>query len=164
MSSSPTRELTLQTDSDWANDARSRKSHSGGIIKLGGHLLAHWSRIQPVIALSSGEAELYASVAGMSRFLGLVHLLRELRGDAWGLLQHEVDAAACKGMLMRRGAGGVKHIEAKHLWIQEGIERYGILVRKVPRERNLSDAPASFSSGPTLSSQLAGMNCFRPPA
>ena len=156
-----TQELVLMTDSDWANDARSRKSHSGGVIKLGGHLISHWSRIQPVIALSSGEAELYSGVTGMSRFLGLVHLARDLRGNDWGSLSHHVDAAACKGMLMRRGVGGVKHIETKHLWIQEAIMQKSINVVKIPRDKNLADALASYSSGPVLSSQLEHMGCYR---
>ncbi len=98
--------LRVQTDLDWANDTRTRKSHSGGAILCGGHLLHQWSRIQPVIALSSGEAELYSSVCGLSRFAGLVNLLRELRGEEWATLQHEVDASACKSILLRKGPGG----------------------------------------------------------
>ena len=113
------------------------------------------------MALSSGEAELYASVARLSRFLGLIHLVRELRGEAWGHLRHEVDAVACKGMLMRKGAGGVKHTAAKHLWVQEAIENYRVAIQKIPRELNLADALASCSSGPTLASQLEAMNCMR---
>ena len=51
-------ELRLLTDSDWAKEARSRKSHSGGALLAGGHTL----RRQPAVALSSGEAEVYSAV------------------------------------------------------------------------------------------------------
>ena len=54
--------VKLATDSDWANEARTRKSHSGGMLQVGHHLVQHWCRRQPVIALSSGEAELYSSL------------------------------------------------------------------------------------------------------
>ena len=43
-------------DSDWAGCTRTRKSTSGGTVLRGSHCLAHWSRTQTNIALSSGEA------------------------------------------------------------------------------------------------------------
>ena len=44
---------------------------------LGNHLIAAWSRVQPRIALSSGEADLYAGLRGISETLGVVHMMRE---------------------------------------------------------------------------------------
>ena len=151
--------LRVETDSDWANDTRTRKSHSGGAILCGGHLLQHWSRIQPVIALSSGEAELYSSVCGLSRFAGLVNLLRELRGEEWATLQHEVDASVCKSILLRKGPGGVKHVDTKHLWVQEFIRRKNIKVVKVPRYENAADSFASYSAAHDLHNHLRLLGC-----
>ena len=34
--------VKLTTDSDWANEARTRKSHSGGMLQVGHHLVQHW--------------------------------------------------------------------------------------------------------------------------
>ena len=45
----------------------------GGGGGEGGHLIAAWSRVQPRIALSSGEAALYAGMRGISDTLGFVH-------------------------------------------------------------------------------------------
>ena len=42
-----------------------------GLCSWGDHLIAAWSRVQPRIALSSGEAELYAGMRGISEILGL---------------------------------------------------------------------------------------------
>ena len=53
--------LTVQSDSDWAGERKTRKSVSSGNIRFGHHLLRSWSKDQSVIALSSGEAELYAA-------------------------------------------------------------------------------------------------------
>ena len=47
-------------DSDWAGSKGDAKSTSGGALLWGGHLLKSWSTGQLTIALSSGEAELYA--------------------------------------------------------------------------------------------------------
>ena len=53
-------ELHTFTDSDWAGDKETRKSTSGGAITWGSHTLKTWSTTQHIIALSSGEAKLYA--------------------------------------------------------------------------------------------------------
>ena len=47
-------------DSDFAGDAITRNSTSGGMMMLGDHVIKGWSSNQTVIALSTGEAELYA--------------------------------------------------------------------------------------------------------
>ena len=154
-----TNEITVTTDSDWANDARSRKSHSGGVLLRGGHLLGHWCRIQSVIALSSGEAELYASIVGVTRALGLLHLGRSLWGEAWGAIRHQVDSAACKSIICRKGAGSIKHLSTKDLWIQEAVRRYGIVEEKVPREQNAADALAPYTAPKALHEHMSRLNC-----
>ena len=37
-------QLTVYSDSGWAGCAKSRKSTSGGVAMLGGHLIHHWSK------------------------------------------------------------------------------------------------------------------------
>ena len=49
--------MDAYADSDWAGDKVTRKSTNGGLIMLGNHMIKSWSSSQPVIALSSGEAE-----------------------------------------------------------------------------------------------------------
>ena len=50
-----TKTVVLSTDA--ATRRETRRSNSGGTVMLGNHLIAAWSRVQPRIALSSGEAE-----------------------------------------------------------------------------------------------------------
>ena len=45
------------SDSDWASDDITRTSTSGGALTLGPVVIAHWSKSQATVALSSGEAE-----------------------------------------------------------------------------------------------------------
>ena len=47
-------------DSDFAGDAITRKSTPIGFMMLGDHVINSWSSNQSVIALATGESELYA--------------------------------------------------------------------------------------------------------
>ena len=71
-------QLKTMTDSDWAGDHEQRKSISGGGLFVGDSLIAHWSKMQSNVALSSGEAELNAAVKGISELIGVIELCREL--------------------------------------------------------------------------------------
>ena len=71
-------DLVAWTDSDWAGDADSRRSTSGGLITYRGTVLMHWSKMQSNVALSSAEAELNATVKGLSEMIGLYNLIAEI--------------------------------------------------------------------------------------
>ena len=136
-------ELTLVTDSDWASCKTSRRSCSGGVIMRGRHLISFWCKLQHKVCLSSGEAELYSANKGLSEYLGVLHLYREMMSDTWGTLRHQVDASACRAILLRKGVGSLKHLEIRDLWGQEVTKRLGICVEKISRDVNSADALAS---------------------
>merc|ERR1711973_870084 len=96
--------MTAWTDSDWAGDVASRRSTSGGFIMYRGAVLTHWSKSQSNVALSSAEAELNATVKGLSELIGLYHLIEETQRVTLNLILC-TDASACKGMLLRHGTG-----------------------------------------------------------
>ena len=58
--------LSIYADADWAGDKISRTSTSGGCIMMGRHLLKGWAKTQTLVALSSGESELYATLRAAS--------------------------------------------------------------------------------------------------
>ena len=62
------------SDSDWAGDRKGAKSTSGGVLMWGGHVLKTWSSNQSTIALSSGEAELYAMTKAAAQVMGLMQI------------------------------------------------------------------------------------------
>ena len=63
--------VTAHTDSDWAGCRKTRRSTSGGSLLIGAHLLKHWSKTQAGVALSSGEAELYALVKASTEIINV---------------------------------------------------------------------------------------------
>ena len=66
------RSIEVWSDTDYAGCKRTRKSSTGGVVKLGNHVIKTWSNTQSIIALSSGEAEFYGMVkAGSVGFSGL---------------------------------------------------------------------------------------------
>ena len=134
----PVTALTVYSDSDWAGYAKTRKSSSGGMILRGGHLIAHWASTQATIALSSAEAELNALVKAISESLGIMNMLKEM--GKVHTCSVFTDSSAANGIVHRLGAGKIKHLEARQLWVQNVVGEKQLLVKKVPREFNLSDA------------------------
>ena len=110
-------ELVTYVDSDWAGDRSTRKSTSGGMVFRGHHLIKSWSTNQQVIALSSGEAELYALTKGAAQTLGIVSMARDM-GEQLKAVVHS-DSSAALAMSQRVGLGKVRHIDVQYLWTQE---------------------------------------------
>ena len=63
----PSKFVNVYTDSDWAGQAMTCKSTSGGVVQWGNATLTAWSRTQQTVSLSSAEAELYALTTGVAR-------------------------------------------------------------------------------------------------
>ena len=55
-------EINSYTDANLAGDKKTRKSTSGGAMLIGNKWVKSWSKRQTLIATSSAEPELYASV------------------------------------------------------------------------------------------------------
>ena len=117
----------------------------------------HWSNTQSNIALSSAEAELNATVKGLSELIGFSNLIRETLRVKPRLTLH-TDASACKGMLLRHGAGKVKHLSVKQLWSQEVVRVFDVQIIRVPREANPSDMLTHSVTFPSAEKQLVGFN------
>ena len=132
-----TSEIMTQTDSDWAGNRETRKSVSGGAIYFGRHLIRAWSKEQPIIALSSGEAELYAANFGSQQSIGLRSVARDMAVET--TIRIEIDASAAKGILERRGLGKTRHIDVQDLWLQERVRLGDVMVVKIPGELNTAD-------------------------
>jgi len=142
------RELLAYGDSDWAGCHSTRKSVSGGAATLAGGLIKSWSSRQATRALSSGEAEFYASSKAAIEVLGLESLMKDL---GWPIESKRVlaDSDACRGVASRRGVGKVRHIELKRLWLQEAVENRGLLLEKIAGDRNPSNPMTKLIPFPT---------------
>ena len=149
----------VSVDSDWAGDRETRKSTSGGLIMLGDHCIKTWSSTQSSPALSSCEAEYYALVDGASRALGVQAAAKEL-GVVVNELVIEVatDSSAAKSYASRRGAGRIRHIEVRQLWLQQAVADGRFRLIKVLGLHNPADVLTKYKSIGDYQNLLGGVN------
>ena len=107
--------MVTYSDANWAGCLKSRKSTSGGVIKLGDHLLRSWSKTQTNIALSSAESEFYATMKAAQESIGMGAMGRELCMEL--SIRLLVDASAALGVAQRQGIGKIRHLQIGALWI-----------------------------------------------
>ena len=128
------------SDSDWAGDRTTGKSTSGGLVMRGSHLIKSWSRTQDSITLSSAEAELVALAKLAMEILGVRSMCEE-----WELSRKSepsslyADASAALSIAKRQGAGKMRHINVKGLWLQEKALQAILKYNKIKGEDNPSD-------------------------
>ena len=82
--------VNVYTDSDWAGQATTCRSTSGGVVQWGNSTLTAWSRTQQTVSLSSAEAELYALTTGVAEGMVTKHLLQEVGHEEVTLMNHVV--------------------------------------------------------------------------
>ena len=111
--------IDTYVDSDWAACRSTGRSTSGGAMTLGYHTIKTWSTTQAVVAMSSGEAELYALTKGAAQTLGLISLAKDLGYNFNGKVNSDANAAL--GIIQREGLGKLRHIRVQYLWIQDRI-------------------------------------------
>ena len=148
-------QIVIQSDSDWAGCHESRKSISGGAAYMGKCLLKAWSKEQCHIAMSSGEAELYASNKAAAEGLGLKSLAADMgiKVD----ITVEIDATAAIGIIHRRGLGKVRHLDVQELWCQEAVKTGLFKVRKVDGHSNTADLMTKPLDRKSIESHMARM-------
>ena len=155
-----TNPLTLVsfTDSDWAGCHDTRRSHSGGVIFLGGGPISWISQQQINCALSSAEAELNALVLNTKEVLWLRRIL-----DNLSLPQREPTTLYgdnTSSMLIakeQRINKNTKHIELYFHFIKEEIQQFhSIQLRYIDTKQNIADIFTKGIIGPKLFTQLTG--------
>ena len=82
----------------------------------GGQCIKSWSKTLPILALSSGEAELMAVVRGSQEALGMQALMEDVGLKA--KLEVRSDATAAIGMVARLRLGKVRRLSVSDLWVQ----------------------------------------------
>ena len=111
---------------------------------MGTHVVKSWSTTQGTIALSSGEAELYAIVEGAARALSVQSTMKDMGSDV--VIDMYTDSSAAKGVVNRSGLGKIRHMHTKYLWVQDAVKEKLINVLKIDGKKNPSDVATKFLS------------------
>ena len=104
---------------------------------LGDHAIKTWSSTQSVIALSTGEAEMYAINKTAASGMGGNSILHDLGVNLD--LRAFTDATTGKSLVTRRGLGKVRHIAVNELWLQSHVQAKSVTIVKIKNQFNLSD-------------------------
>ena len=127
--------LVGKTDADWAGDVEERKSTNCSFVMWGGFLLSSFARTQSLRALATVESEYYGICAAGAK---LIYVAGLIDFCGYKVQKHlESDARGAIAVASRQGYGGVRHLEARYLWIQEHVQSGNIIVGKVPGDANL---------------------------
>jgi len=131
--------LQAYCDADFAGDQETRRSTTGYIIYYGGGAVSWCSRRQPIIALSSTEAEYIAAAECCKELLYLKTLLEELQSED---IQIELNidnqstiALIVNGVVNRRS----KHIDVKYRFVHDMIKNNIIKIKYCPTENQKAD-------------------------
>jgi len=143
-------------DSDWAGCKRTCRSTSGGTISFGNHTLTAWSTTQAVVAMSSGEAELFALTKGAAHTLGAISLASDFGARFDGRVC--CDSAAAIGIVNRAGAGKLRHVKVQYLWMQQKVREGDLQVEKVPGAENPADLLTKHLDEATMMKHLTKLS------
>ena len=131
--------LVGYTDADYAGYKVDRKSTSGTCQFLGPSLISWHSKKQTSVALSTAEAEYIAAGACCAQLLWIKQQLRDL-----GIHLQEVPIKCDNQSAINIAKNPVqhsrtKHIEVRHHFIRDHVEKGDVLLEFVPTEFQLAD-------------------------
>ena len=148
-------DINVYVDSDWAGCPDTRRSTSGvSLFVLGANLVSH-SRTQQTVALSSGEAELYAIGSGAAEALFARSLVMEARLFEKANITIFTDSTAGKSMAGRFGTSRkTKHVDLRFLYVQELVQTGMVKLRKVLGTLNPADIMTKYVGRDVLQRHL----------
>lgn len=136
---SDTKTLDAYCDADYAGDTTTRKSTTGYVIYYGGSPISWCSRLQPIVALSSTEAEFIAAAECAKELLYLKELIHELTGEKVNVNLHiDNQSAMClikNGVMNKRS----KHIDVRFKFICEKVNKGDLNIVYCPTEEQIAD-------------------------
>lgn len=131
--------LEAYCDADYAGDEDTRRSTSGYVILYAGGPIAWCSRRQPIVALSSTEAEYIAAADCCKELLYLKSLIQEITNSPLQVKLYVDNQSAIS--LMKTGVMNKrsKHIDVRYHFIHEKIVTGEINVMYCPTDKQIAD-------------------------
>ena len=104
---------------------------------IGDHCIKAWAKTQAIVAKSSAEAEMYATLKAAVEALGMQTLLGELGRES--KVRIYIDSTAAKSIVESEGLDKVRHIDVGILWLQEQEARRQLPLTKILGTSNPAD-------------------------
>ena len=128
------------SNSDWAGDKDGSRSTSGYVWMLSGGPISWKSRLQPIVALSSTEAEYITVTVAAQEGIWLCRVMGELGFEQVGATDLAVDNEGAITLSENPQA----HLRTKHIWlryhfIQQYVQEGVIKPYYVSTHKNIAD-------------------------
>ena len=133
--------LVGSVDASFAMDTMTRKSHGGWINFVNSGAVSWKSGLQPIVTLSSCEAEYVALCAEVCEAMYLRNLLRDLGYEQTDstLIWEDNQAAILVAEQECSSAGRCKHIDVRFRFVADAIKDRVVRVRYTPTDTNMAD-------------------------
>ena len=129
--------IKVDVDSNWGARKETRRSVMAGVILVGGCPMFTWSRTQTCVAQSSGESEFYGIVEGVNEGLGFQNIMKGLGMNL--SVEVRTDSSAGKAASTRLGMGKMRHIDIRHLHVQDVVAKGLVSISKIGGTDNIAD-------------------------
>ena len=132
------------------------KEYERGVLQLGNHVVKSWAKTQNIIALSSGEAELYATNLAAAQAMGLRSLLEDLgiKMD----IRLFADSSTSKAITNRTGLGKLRHVHTNELWLQQRVKETDLCHLKIKNIFKPADLMPKPQDAQTIRSHMETMD------
>jgi len=135
----PGEELEAYSDASYAPESSDRKSHSGYLIKMDGGALSWKSKRQPIVSLSSMEAEYIALNNTATEVLWLRKLQNDLKIETGPTRIYEDNQGAIALAKTTTFHNRSKHIQVRYHFIREKVEAKEVTLEYCPTNQMVAD-------------------------
>jgi hypothetical protein len=132
--------LVGYTDSNWCGDIEDRKSTAGYVFYYGGAPISWCSKKEPVVALSSCEAEYIAASLSTCQAIWLKNLIEEISQAKIESVKLRIDNVSAINLAKNPIAHGrSKHIELRFHYLREQVNNGNLTLEHCRSEDQFAD-------------------------
>ena len=132
--------VTCYSDADWCGDKEDRRSTTGCFFQVFGAPISWCSKKQPVVALSSCEAEYIAGSYVACQAIWIRSVIEEIEVEVKKPLVLQIDNKSAINLAKNSVLNGrSKHIEDRFHFLREKVNRGELEVRHCSSEAQLAD-------------------------
>ena len=133
-------DLHAYTDLEWATCSKTRRLVGGANLRLAGGTIAHKSKLQPMVAQSSTEAEFTEAADCGKMILFCQSILWDLGVPQCTATVAYEDNDDCRAMAnAQKPTPRVRHMDIKYNVLCEWVERDLIVLERVNNKLNMAD-------------------------
>jgi hypothetical protein len=131
--------LVAFVDSDYAGDLDGRRSTSGYVFMSSGAAVSWGSKLQPLVALSTVEAEFISMCTGVQEALWFSKLMSDLGEGEGGVVVYTDNTGALANIKGIPISTRTKHIAVRYHRVRDEVEKGAIIPKYVGTAENIAD-------------------------